>query len=219
METVTKVRGKRRSTQKPKAKPKVYSFKRKPERKKKLPTEKSKKEYFKESEVTVITEPVPENDEEYEACNRNPITHDCPKCLYVAVCDSEYNLTLTSNIPKRVIDIYWHILRQNEKDILIFLADRANFARDSTQFGVAYATKQQINARTGVPTSNMYIYIKELVKHGLITKYVSDPKLDKATKSWYKNTQFIVTWFIKLQDIKVEIKRIETESKKTKGKS
>ena len=189
----------------------------KPKRKQK----KTKEDYFKEVEIAIVTEPLPKpgNVKEYKACNRNPVTHDCSQCWYVALCNSEYHLTLTSNIPKRVIDIYWPILRHNEKDILIFLADRANFSQASTQFGVAYATKEQISAGTGVPVSNMYIYIIELVKHGLIAKYISDPKQDKVTKSWYKTTQFVVTWFKKMQDIKVEIKRIEIETKKNKSKS
>jgi len=178
---------------------------------------KSKAECFKEAKITVVTEPLPENDEEYKACNRNPITHNCPKCWYVAFCDADNHLTLTSNIPKRVIDIYWPILRQNEKDILIFLANRANFAKDNTQFGVAYATKEQISAGTRVPVSNMYIYTIALVRHGLIAKYVSDPKLDNVSKSWYKTTQFVVTWFRKMQDIKTEIKRIGAEAKKNRA--
>lgn len=178
---------------------------------------KSKEDYFKESEIIVVTEPLPENDSEYEACNKNPITHNCSKCWYVALCDADNHLTLTSNIPKRVIDFYWPILRQNEKDILIFLANKASFAKNTTQFGVAYATKKQISAGTKVPVSNMYIYIITLVKHGLIAKYTSDPKLDDVSKSWYRTTQFVVTWFKKMQNIKTEIKRIETEAKKNRA--
>ncbi len=176
---------------------------------------KTKEEWFKQAEITVVAEPLPEpeNKEEYEACNKNPITHDCVNCWWVAYCNSENYLTLTANIPKRIIDFYWPILRHNEKDILIFLANRANFAKDNKQFGVAYATKKQISIGTSVPLSNIHLYIIGLVRHGLITKYVKDPKLDVVTNSWYTNTQFVVTWFRKMEDIKLKIKEIEMQSK------
>jgi hypothetical protein len=97
----------------------------------------------------------------------NYLTDECEDCPNVRDCLDDH-LRWYFQIPQFIIDHFLSQLSNSATKVFFYLCRMANFDTDSNQFAKCFPSYKMISEVTGVKTTNMDKYMRELVGLGLI---------------------------------------------------
>jgi hypothetical protein len=133
---------------------------------------------------------------------RNPLKYDCKNCRKLPDCRAYLGWFAT--IPHFILDDYLMKLSGSAVKIFLLLSKTVSYHPGSNYFGRCWLTYDQIKEATGVATSHMGEYMKELTGHGLIEHVQTRQNTDGK---WKIINQFTVTWYRCLLQIEDKRKR------------